>query len=176
MPLTTTFAGELKMLDTIPLFGKRPVYVNRVLTHPFRKGYYDECERRLLANYEAYYANSWDDVIAFADTEGVDAIVVNVDHFRGVDTRLFQPVLKKVKRIFKDKKGQPFVLKNPPQDAVVFRKGGRYIVDVALLKASLARAQPEQPPAGAVDGGAADGAPEDVADVDESDADEGADD
>ncbi len=167
MPLTTTFAGELKMLDTIPLFGKRPVYVNRVLTHPFRKGYYDECERRLLANYEAYYANSWDEVIAFADAEGVNAIAINVDHFRGVDPRLFQPVLKKVKRIFNAKKGQPFVLKNPPADAVVFRKGGRYIVDIALLKASLALAQPEQP---ADD--VADIAVDDVADV----VDEGADD
>ena len=175
-PPTAQFAGTLRVLDEIPLFAGRQAYVNWMMAHPFRKGYYAEIDRRMMAMADAYYATSIADVLAFADREHVDYFIVDRQAYQAVpagsgNSELYQPLGSKVKALWAARRAQGFALDPPPPESVVHASGGYQVVDVARLRALAAAAQlpagaaPDAPSTGPVspdaDGSADDdGAPE----------------
>ena len=86
-------AGEY--VDVVKL-GWGTSYVTRNLAHPFRKGYYAETERRIIAMYTALYATSFDDVLRFAEKEKVDYFIYRTSTFKALDKQLFNPPKKKL--------------------------------------------------------------------------------
>jgi hypothetical protein len=138
LPQGAMIAGDFIHTSSIPLFAHHNVYVNKNLTHPFRTGYYLECERRILETYRALYATSLGDVVDFAKREGIDYLVFRRDAFKTKDNRLFQPVRRELDALWTTNKAVGFALEKVPPAAVVFRAGNTVLVDLKKLAAWLA--------------------------------------
>lgn len=155
LPNDVVLGGDFTHTATIPLFGAHQVYINKNLTHPFRRGYYAECERRILRMYQALYASSLEEVVAFGREEDVQYLVYRPKHFfQQKDQRLFQPVRRELDRLWEERRASGgFALANPPASAVVFRDGDQVVVKIEALvgtppgESVLPAAQPASPPA-----------------------------
>jgi hypothetical protein len=136
-PVDAIFAGNFQPMDEVPLFGRRRVYVNWKLAHPFRKGYFEEITRRTVAMYDAYYAASAADVVRFARDAGVSFFIVDQSRFqtfeRG-DGQLFEPLRSRVQPMFDRCRKQRCALNPPPRSAVVFHSPRYDVVDIAKLE------------------------------------------
>jgi hypothetical protein len=150
-PLTATFAGDIDTMDFLPFFTARQAYVNWGLAHPFRKGYLAEVERRYLETFGALYATDGRVVADFGAREGIDYFVVDARHFEALPNarKLFQPLRRRVDAEFRAAKraGTPFFLESPPPEAVVFRSGRTFVIDMAKLREALARSPAPAPAA-----------------------------
>lgn len=147
-PPTAQFAGTLQILDELPLFSRRQVYVNWKMAHPVRAGFFAENERRMLAMYGAYYENDLADVLAFCDAERIDWFIVDRTRFATVeqgDGQLFEPVRSKVVAVFAARKSGGFALERLPPALVAFRHGDYDVVDVARLRAWVKDRRPTDP-------------------------------
>jgi hypothetical protein len=141
-PKDAQFAGDLAMMDWIPLFAPRHAYVNFTLAHPVRPGFYAEVERRILREYDAVYATDLPAVLAFMDEADVDYFIVDKTSFTRVESgwgRLYEPVRTKVaQQFFTPRKAQGFVLAQPPASAVVFTLDEFVVVGREALRTTLA--------------------------------------
>ncbi len=148
-PVDKIFAGEFGYTDKTPLFAWHQSYVTKNLSHPFRRGYYDECERRIRRMYEALYSDNLQAVVDFAHAEHVDYFIVRKQTFDALDSRLFQPVKNDLAPLFKKNKAKGFALASPPARAVVFTSRGTRVLSVAKLEEALREAAvaPAQLPA-----------------------------
>ena len=135
-PITAQFAGDIATLDIIPYFTARPVYVNWTMAHPFRLGYWQEMERRLLRNHDIMYANDKPQVLRFLAEEKIDYLVLDPERFVEPDTgrKLFHPIRDKVLRWFQERRPRGFVLASPPVSAVVYSDEDIVIIDAARLR------------------------------------------
>jgi hypothetical protein len=137
-PLDAIFAGNFQPMDEVPLFGRRRVYVNWKLAHPFRKGYFDIVTERTVKMYDAFYALDTADVVRFAREANVSYFVVDRSRFqkfeRG-DGQLFEPLRSKVQPFFNRCQRQRCALDPPPEGAVVFHSNRYDIVDIEKLAA-----------------------------------------
>ena len=135
------FAGDLRLADWIPLFGRRHAFVNFTLAHPFRGGYFAVVRQRIEAVYDAIYADDLRRVLAFLDDTGVDYLVVDHAAFARVEAgfgRLFEPMRSTVNdTMFLPRRGR-FVLETPPPAAVVFEHGQIQVIGREALRAVLA--------------------------------------
>jgi hypothetical protein len=131
---TDQFAGSLAVLDEIPLFASRQMYVNWKMAHPVRRGYYDEMERRIRAMMDATYATTKEQVLAFAEKEKIDYFIVDHRVFDEVEESLFEPIRKDVVKMQKQRKAQGFFLEHVPADAIVFHHGDYDVVDLKRLE------------------------------------------
>ncbi len=154
------FGGYYRILDEIPFFAARQVYVNWKMAHPFRQGFYDEIDRRTVAMYDAYFATDLHQLQSFMRDKDVAWFVVNdglFDKLEGGDSQLFEPTRGKIlKSIFNPRRGR-FVLKDPPKEIVAFRQGSIRVLSRDKLDRYL-RDHPEAAPATTTpdDGGADD--------------------
>jgi MFS family permease len=83
LPKDTLIVGVTAETDSVPYFANRPVLMSRVYsTFAWRVGYYAEVRQRLEAMISAYYAESLDEFLEFADRYGVDIVLVNRLAFR----------------------------------------------------------------------------------------------
>jgi hypothetical protein len=143
------FAGNYQILDEIPLFAKRQVFINWKMAHPFRAGYYKEVERRTLRMYEAYYATDWSAFLRFCDQEKIDFFVWNEKLYQTLergDGQLFSPLRQRIEPLFQAGKGR-FVVPSAPAKAVVFRHRTYRVIDVEKLRVALAANPPTNPAA-----------------------------
>lgn len=146
-PKDARFAGDLAPLDWIPYFGPRHAFVNFTLAHPFRGGFFTEIERRVLAVYDAVYADDASAVLAFLDREGVDYLVVDTRAFSRVESgfgHLFEPMRSLVVATMYEPRRGRFALARPPDGAVVFAGGDVVVVGREALRRSLPGASDAQ--------------------------------
>jgi hypothetical protein len=139
-PVDAVFAGNFQPMDEVPLFGRRRVYVNWKLAHPFRKGYFDLVTERTLKMYDAFYAPTLADVVRFAHETNVSYFVVDQSRFKKFergDGQLFEPLRKKVQPFFDRCQKQRCALNPPPKAAVVFHSSTYDVIDIAKLAAML---------------------------------------
>jgi hypothetical protein len=136
-PKDALFAGNFQIMDEVPLFGHRRVYVNWKLAHPYRLGYFDLVTERTRKMYAALYARNIDDVIAFGDETGVDYIIVNPARFKSLekgDGQLFEPLRGMVKPMFAACERERCALDPPPKEAVVFKTPRYLVVSIEALR------------------------------------------
>jgi hypothetical protein len=133
LPQDAMIAGDFIHVSSIPLFAHHNVYVNKNLAHPFRRGFYAECERRILETYRALYATSLESVVDFARRENVDYLVFRKDAFKTRDNRLFQPIKRELDQLWTNNRKTGFALASVPKEAVVYRRGNSVMVDLKKL-------------------------------------------
>lgn len=132
LPLDAEIACDHYVCDNLGLFTYHHPYANRTLTHPFRKGYYEEAERRLVEMSRALYATSWSDFAAFAEREKVDYFVYTTLKLKAPERRMYRPAKDKIDPIFRAAASKPegMVLARPPAEAVVFRYKTFIVLDL----------------------------------------------
>lgn len=139
-PLDATFAGNFQIMDEVPLFAQRQVYMNWKLAHPFRAGYWAEVQRRTLEMYRAYYATDFNQVLDFADREGVDYLIVDKLRYskleRG-DGQLFTPLREEVTKYFRAGRGR-VVFEEPPPEIVAYRHRRYSVIPISTLRSYVA--------------------------------------
>jgi hypothetical protein len=136
LPLNVMVAGDFTNTSSAPLFGHVRVFVNKNLAHPFRLGFWAEAERRILATYQALYATSLDEVLAFAEREKIDYLVWQKAIHQRPEKRLFRPVKKPLDALFHAHKRVGFVLARPlPAEAIAFQDADTVLLDLKKLAA-----------------------------------------
>jgi hypothetical protein len=139
LPIDAQLAGEFAFVDVTPLFAFHQSYVTRNLAHPFRKGFYAETERRIVAMYSALYATNFDAVLRFAEKEKVDYFIYRTSMFKALDKLLFNPPKQKLAPLFKKGQKSGFALASPPPSSVVYREGPIVVVSVDKLREALGK-------------------------------------
>jgi len=147
---TDIFAGDLRAMDWIPLYGQRATYVNFTLAHPFRAGFWNEVKRRTLRVYDAYYATDLHEVLRFMDEEKVEYFVIDKAQYAALSVgfgALFEPMASEVKaKIFDPRKKTGFALAKAPKEILAYKRRGTQIIERELLRNYLAK-EPTAPPA-----------------------------
>lgn len=128
LPKDALVAGHPMDMNNPPLIAKRKVLANQELSLPYYQGYYGEVRTRIFDFFEAYYASDWSVVEGFIRRYGVDALVVNKEHFAEsflAGPIYYEPFRSAVKeRLTRDRS---FALENPPEDLRCF-ENERYVV------------------------------------------------
>lgn len=134
-PVTAQVAGDLAIVDIVPYFAARPVYVNWTMAHPFRVGYWREMERRLLRMHEAMYASDRVHVLRFLYEEKIDYLAIDPRRFDNPDTgrKLFHPLREPVLALWKANRARGFALAAPPASAVVWSDPTTIVLDARKL-------------------------------------------
>ncbi len=139
--ITDQFGGYYSVLDEIPFFAIRPVYVNWKMAHPFRKGYFAEIESRTIEMYSAFYCTDLKELRAFSKKNDVAWFVVNdtmFDRLEQGDSQLFEPTRSTIlKTVFEPRRATGFALRDPPAEIVAFRLGNIRVLSMAQLDTLL---------------------------------------
>ncbi len=81
LPKDSMIAGHPKEMDEIPLLCKRKVFVQRELSLPYYKTYYEEISRRTNDFFKLYYSSDKDEIKSICHVCGIDYVVVKKEHF-----------------------------------------------------------------------------------------------
>lgn len=141
LPLDAQIAGQISIVDRIPLFTWHRVNVTKNLAHPFRPGYYEETERRLRASYTALYASDLETVLQVSRDEKIDYWVWDTRIFAKLDIKLFEPIRRDMAKLFRKNKPGGFALERVPPSALVFSRGTQRILSVAALESAMRSAE-----------------------------------
>jgi hypothetical protein len=128
IPKDSLVAGHPMDMDNVPLIARRKVLANREMSLPYYLGYYSRIRTRIMDMLKAYYATSWEDVVAFIKDYGVYAVVVRKDHFRRdvlTGSLYFEPFNSVIKKRLRTE--DRLVLADPPQQLRCFENES-YIV------------------------------------------------
>jgi hypothetical protein len=134
--ITDQFAGTYRILDYIPLFSVRQVYVNWTMAHPFRKGFFSEIDRRTVAMYDAVFAENREAAKKFATDNNIQYFVISSKSFDKLEFGfglLFEPMYSTIKSTIFDPRFGRFFFANPPDEVVAFRHKDWFVVDVSKL-------------------------------------------
>ncbi len=85
-------------------------------------------------------------MVDFGEREGVDYFLYSTSSLKKPDRRFFEPVRKKVKAIFNERKEEGFALKTVPAEAIAWKRKGVILVDLKKLGAFLGEAPSAPPP------------------------------
>jgi hypothetical protein len=121
LPKDSLVAGHPMDMNNPPLIAQRKVLANQELSLPYYQGYYGEVRARIFDFFEAYYASDWSVVEGFIRRYGVDALVVNKEHFK--ESFLSGPIYyEPFRSVVKErlKKNRSFVLMHPPENVQCF--------------------------------------------------------
>jgi hypothetical protein len=136
LPKDSLLAGPPMLMDSIPLFAKRKVFVSDEAVQPFYDRYYAEVSSRVYAAYRAYYSADLRTVEDFVEENGVDYMVVQVDDFTHRLHRAryyWEPYNQYVTSLVEGRLPEDFVFARPPQESLVYDDGYFQVVDLPTL-------------------------------------------
>ncbi|HWL93676.1 MAG TPA: hypothetical protein VNT79_09075 [Phycisphaerae bacterium] len=121
LPKKTLLAGYPEDVDDIPLVCQRSVLVSRETALAFYMGFFREMEIRIRDCLAALYASDWAAVDHLHAKYGVNVFIVNIERFA---PPYVEPWLLPVASAHIERGRQRgFVLKDPPTERVMFRRG-----------------------------------------------------
>lgn len=139
------FAGHPDSLNGVPLFGKRIVYVNSEVAHPFYITYYEEMKRRLNISLRLSYARSWQTFMNVLKDEKIDYFIFTArdyDEKRLNQAKYVQPFSRMVKRLARNRPREQFLFSKLPRQVdperfpyVVFADSDSAVIDLRKLRA-----------------------------------------
>jgi hypothetical protein len=131
LPLDEEIACDIPFCEYMMPLGQHVPYAARNLTHPLRKGYYEEAERRLVEAQRVLHATRLSEIHDFIENEKVRYFMYHIKEAGSVSKKLYQPVAKKVRAIFESGAGRKRLLLDPPASAVLFRRRDRVLLDLS---------------------------------------------
>lgn len=81
LPKEALIAGHPKLIDGIPLFSRRMVFVNYHVSLPFLSEYWKTVARRTDDFFRAYYSEDLQDMVALCAKQGISCLVVDEANF-----------------------------------------------------------------------------------------------
>jgi hypothetical protein len=142
LPGDSLLAGPPVVMDSIPLFAKRKVFVSDEAVQPLYVRYYAEISARVRATYGAYYSSDVGTVEEFVETRGVDYMVVQIDDFthRLHRSRYYwEPYNSYVASLIGSRPASDFVFAQAPEQSIVYDDGYFRIVHLPALIEELRR-------------------------------------
>lgn len=74
-PEDALIAGHPTLVDPVPLFAERRVFISTELAHPFYRGYYNLIKDRVELSLRAHYAKSLEELYDMVAPQGIDYFV-----------------------------------------------------------------------------------------------------
>jgi hypothetical protein len=129
LPEDILVATHPERASYVQLFAHRRALFSASLNMPHDDVWAFELERRIGDFYRAYYAPSFDDVLAFAARYRVDYVIADERDF-GPDAAARARYWEPWGTLAASLLGGEHALSHPPPQRVVFRDGSRVVVDV----------------------------------------------
>lgn len=136
LPKDTLIAGPPRQLvDSIPAFSQRKVFLTYELSHPFYDSYWSTIKKRTYDFYSAYYAEKPSEIYKFCQENNIDYLVVNKSlFFKEYFERknfYFAPFNEYIIDLIKNK--QNFVLNNISEENKLFIKDNIFVISTDIF-------------------------------------------
>lgn len=136
LPKEAMIAAHPKLADGIPIFARRKVLIKYELASPIYSHFWREIKRRTYAFFDAYYAENLSSVVQFCETNGIDYLVVDKDHFTEkylTKKRIyFEPFDTYAKNMIS--KRRIFALMHIPEEEKLFTNDSIFVIHKKSLK------------------------------------------
>lgn len=129
LPKDTVVGAHPDLADFIPLRSRRSVLTSTEESMPWMKGYYALVKPRVEALLRAAYATSLSEFDSALEPFGVDVFVTGPPVWS--KTGYLEPYDTMVQQLLADGKLHGFALRQPPEERVMFRSGGYYVLRAA---------------------------------------------
>ncbi len=133
LPLDEQIACDVFYCELMMVLGHHAPYAAKNLTHPMRKGYYREAERRLVAMHEVLYATTVDEIAHFVEHEKVRYFVYSTNSVKKLDARMYRPARDLIAKVHARGGASPRLLADPPAAAIVLRDRDKVLLDLEKL-------------------------------------------
>lgn len=140
LPLDARIASFITDGDDIPLFAQRANNGGYETMQPWLTGSWARQLERAQDTLRAFYTESPDELFRYTEKYKVTHLLVNRVRYRSdfvKRARTFQPLSRFSDHLLQGRDVNKMVLTNIPSEAVVFRRGRMWLVDVQLLKDAL---------------------------------------
>lgn len=133
LPKEAIFAADPFLSDSIMMFSERRVFMNDQFAQPWFKGWYkDVVVPRILGFFDAYYAETGNDVQAFCRKNNIGFFVIDRRNFSDEYLRrgkfYFYPLNEKVQEFVRNRKDFFFARLIGKGEAVFCTRAGNYCV------------------------------------------------
>ena len=136
LPVNALVAARPDLASDLEVFSHRSTLFSGITNAPNFSQYGLTVEKRIAGFYDAYYAASMAQVLAFTEREGVDCLVVDELDF-GPDanarSRYVEPWSHRALALLAVMPPGRLALAHPPVEAIVFRSGSIVVLDTHLL-------------------------------------------
>jgi Predicted membrane protein (DUF2079) len=130
---TLVAGGNVKLLDCVPIAGRRPVLISRKLYQPWDKAYFRMIRPRMFDMVEAYYGNSVSEIIELREKYGVDLLVVTQWSYQpGASGWYRMAPFTDLVRTLKREVDTPAALRLP-ESCITFEQGELRVFDLACV-------------------------------------------
>lgn len=134
LPDKALIAGPPFYMDNVTVQGKHSVLCNFKLAHPWFTEYYSEIKERTRATFRAIYATDKAAINALNKIYGVDYFVIGLSYYNRdrirKDLIYVDPYNDYIRELTLDRAG--FLLKYPPEEAIVYRDSRYTVVKLPL--------------------------------------------
>lgn len=127
-------AGPPKVMDYIPLFAKKKIYLGYETSHPLYDNYYREISRRFKRLADIYFSGSRAELLEGAHQEKIDYLVIDRSHFDQDPLHVpesFTPHQKDFSDV-KASRGKELFLRHPPKDWIRFQSDNYLVLKIPL--------------------------------------------
>jgi hypothetical protein len=142
LPIDTRFGCHIGDCDSIPLFTARANMGGFETLQPWLTESWARQKERTHDTFRAMYAESEDDVLAYAKKYKITHLMVNKNRYESdfvAKARTFEPFSSFTKELLSDTDRANLVLRNVPAEAIIHRYKQFAIVSVDLLEKAWAK-------------------------------------
>lgn len=142
LPIGTRFGCHIGDCDSIPLFTARANMGGFETLQPWLTESWARQKERTHDTFRAMYAESQDDVLAYAKKYKVTHLMVNENRYQSdfvAKARTFEPFSTFTKELLRDTDRSNLVLRDLPEEAVIFQYRQYSIVSIDLLAKAWGR-------------------------------------
>ena len=136
LPKNSLIAGHPSLMNEIPLFSKRKVFIQQELSLPFHNNYYQEIKRRTYAFFELYYSSDVEVIENICRVYKIDYIVAKKEHFCSsyLDKSNFyiEPFNDKIMEVILKNRGKGFKLIGVFQKYKVYEDNDFIVINIAV--------------------------------------------
>lgn len=136
MPKDIIVAGwPTGLIESVPYFAKRPAFLLNKTHYPLHTRYVEEMRRRMFALIDAYFGADERALARLRDEWGVDMLIASETRLKDGPGKsdYFEPFDSYLSEMARtDPNKTPYLL-TPPPDAVVFRAGDLFVLDLRQL-------------------------------------------
>jgi len=130
LPQDSLIAGDPFIMDEVPLFSKRKVYVNSESSVPYFKKYNQTIQRRTLELFDAYYSRSFDDFLLFTKRNEIDYFVARkkdfLQFYLSQAQSYMQPYHSYIEKLIA--RGGPFALQKVPAAYIIYEDSQFFVI------------------------------------------------
>lgn len=138
LPKNALIAGHPFLMNEVPLFSKRKVFLTFELSTPFYRNYYKQVKQRTYDFFRIYYSGSFNEIKEVCIEYGIDYVLIKKEHFSRpyIEKKNFyiEPFNRQIRRVVENNFKNGFALENIPADCRVYEDNDISVIKVSGLK------------------------------------------